>query len=212
MARIPHLLSTTLATGTAIAILSFSGTAIAQANGDGRQGPSVFSDAVLDQSLSAMNDFLQARYRNDDMMADLHGGRPAADFEGIARAVAEAPDSGTFGTETAFGPQISGDRSLDVHLAAFHEEQRRPQPLFMRIAAAAGTMDLDFAEAGAVPPSGPGSAFGPAIRNDPTLNASLVALADQMIEQSVREATLFPDNAAISGTSFDDYARSLTLY
>jgi hypothetical protein len=122
------------------------------------------------------------------------------------------PDAGASGAEPGFGPQIAGDRSLDVHLAAFHEEQLRPQPLFMRIAAAAGTMELDFAEAGAVPPSGPGSAFGPAVRNDPTLNANLVALADRMLEQSVREATLFPDNAAISGTSFDDYARSLTLY
>lgn len=195
-------------------LFSFSGASVsADMSQGGREGPVVFNDQILNASMEALNHFVQARYAHDDMMASLHAPAPQKDFVVVAKAVSAAPAMAPSSVRYGFGPAINGGASLDVHLAAFHDELAQPDPLFVRIAVAAGGIGLDFAEAGAVP-AAPGdlAAFGPEIWDDETMNEHMFSLADHMLEHAERNATLFPDNPAITGTSFDLYGKSLTLY
>jgi hypothetical protein len=185
---------------------------LAQASGDGWLGPRVFDDTALDQSLQAMNGFLQARYASDDLMASLNGEPEQADFVTVARTVSDVPELTGIRVESGFGPAVVDGRSLDLQLAAFSEDQLgRGEPLFVRIALTAG--GLDFADVADVPPVRAEAAFGPEIWDDRTLDEHMLALFDQMLEHAERNAALSvasPD--ASTGSSFDRYATSLTLY
>ena len=118
--------------------------------------------------------------RTDDIFASLHADPPGQEFVAVASAVSHVPEFRAADTRKGFGPEITGGSSLDLHLASFNEEViGRDDPVFMRIARAAGGTSIDFAEVGAVPPV-PGDAlvFGPAVHDDATLNGQMFALED----------------------------------
>lgn len=198
----------------AAAAICTASAAFSQASGDGRQGPRVFNDTALDESLHAMNDFLQARYTADDIFASLHSTAPKQEFATVARAVGDAPEFRARHATGGFGPSISGGASLDVHLASFNDEViSRDDPVFVRIARAAGGTSVDFAEAGAVPPvSGDILAFGPEVQDDATLNDTMLALGDHLLEHRTRELELSVAEEATTGTSFDLYGEALKLF
>jgi hypothetical protein len=198
-----------------VLVLSAQAVALAQASGDGRQGPRVFGDAALDESLLAMNGFLRARYVNDDIMASLQQPPRQRDFFAVARAVSDVPELTSMRVVDGFGPAVTDGRSLDLQLVSFNADlDRRGDALFVRVARAAGGTGLGFAEVAAVPPVlGEEVGFGPAIWNDPTLDNYMLALIDQMIDQAGRNAELAISSPAVdTGSSFDRYGQSLTLY
>lgn len=186
----------------------------AQAMGDGRTGPMVFHDTVLDQSLHAMNDFLQARYAYDAMMASLHTPAPAKDFETVARIVADVPERAA-PASGGFGTSIVGGQTLDLHLASFNDaREERGEPLFVRVARmAAGTLP-DFADVADIPPGVPTDhGFGEGrVHDDPTLNDSMADLFDHMQWQATRDEALRARGSAIRDGSFDRYGDALTLF
>ena len=205
--------TTACATG-ALGIAAQS-VAFAQASGDGWQGPRVFSGGALDESLVAMNDFLRARYANDDIMASLQEPLRQGDFATVAVAVGDVPELASLQVYHGFGPAVADGGSLDLQLASFNADlEHRGEPLFVRVARAAGGTGLDFAEVAGVPPvPGDELAFGPDIWNDPTLDEHMLALFDHMVEQGTRNAMLsVVDEAGDTGSSFDRYGESLTLY
>ena len=198
---------------TTVAICTGTG-AFAQASGDGFQGPTVFNDNALNESLHAMNDFLAARYVADDIFASLHADPPAQEFVAVASAVSHVPEFRANGTRQGFGPSISGGTSLDLHLASFNDEViGREDPVFMRIARAAGGTSIDFAEVGAVPPV-PGDAlvFGPPVFDDATLNGQMFALNDLLTRHRERDFELSVAEQATTGASFDLYGEALKLF
>ena len=188
--------------------------AFAQASGDGFQGPVVFNDGALNESLHAMNDFLAARYVADDIFASLHTDPPGQEFVAVASAVSHVPEFRAADPRKGFGPGITGGSSLDLHLASFNEEViGRDDPVFMRIARAAGGTSIDFAEVGAVPPV-PGDAlvFGPAVHDDATLNGQMFALNDLLTQHRERNLELSVAEQATTGASFDLYGKALNLF
>lgn len=190
-------------------------TVLAQASGDGWQGPWVFNDAALNESLVAMNDFLQARYASDDIIASLHEPPQERDFATVAVAVGNAPALDSLRIGTGFGPSVADGRSLDLHLASFNTDlDRRGEELFVRVARAAGGTGLDFAEVAGVPPVlGNELAFGPEIWSDVTLDEHMLALFDHLIEQGSRNAMLsIVERSADTGSSFDRYGEALKLF
>jgi hypothetical protein len=189
--------------------------ALAQASGDGRQGPFVFSGAALDESLLAMNDFLRARYVSDDIVAGLHEPPAERDFVTVAIAVSGVPALESIRVAPGFGPAVMDGQSLDLQLASFNTDmERRGDPLFVRVARAAGGTALDFAEVAGIPPvPGGGIAFGPEIWSGETLDEHMLALYDHMIEQDARNSLLsVAAEPADTGSSFDRYGDSLRLY
>ncbi|HEU0222637.1 MAG TPA: hypothetical protein VFR34_10575 [Paracoccaceae bacterium] len=208
--------SLTMASAALALGLSAPAAALAQASGDGWRGPVVFSGQALNESLQAMNDFLQARYKGEDMIASILQGTPAeADFVTVARRVSDAPELMPIDLASEFGLAIGDTSSLDLHLAAFSEEQeRRGEPLFVRIALAAGGTGLDFADVAGIPPvPGEELSFGPPIWDDLTLDAHMLALFDHMVEQSARNDALSVANPVDNtGSSFDRYGEALKLF
>lgn len=192
--------------------LSVPGGAVAQASGDGRVGPRVFTDAVLNESLAALNGFLSDRYAHDDMMAALSA-PPAKDFEATAIAVADVPyyrdDSGVSG----FTGSINSGSALDLHLAAFNDErQGKGDSLFVQVARAAGGTSLDMREAGGLPPvAGDVLSFGPSVDGDRALEVNLDVLSEQMVDRAVRDNQLSGDGA-VTGHSFDLYSEALRVF
>ncbi|MDJ0992726.1 MAG: hypothetical protein QNI90_04075 [Dinoroseobacter sp.] len=184
----------------------------AQASGDGRIGPRVFSDDALNQSLEALNVFLSARYAHDDIMAAL-AERPEKDFRTTAVTTASAPEYFNGDSLGGFTGDVNSGSALDVHLAAFNEERmNRGNSLFIKIALASGGYDLDMREAGGMPPV-PGDllAFGPSVQSDHTLEYNLEVLAVHMVEQDLRNDQLSGDGA-VTGHSFDLYGEALSLF
>lgn len=203
-------------TTVAAALCAFAATGVcAQASGDGRQGPRVFSDSALDQSLVAMNSFLQKRYAHEDIMASLHETAPESDFRALAQTVSDVPEFRAIETAARFGSEIDGGSGLDIYLANFNEDlAMREDPLFVRIARAAGGTEIDFSEVAAIPPEASDlAAFGPEIHDDVTLDDHMLSLFDHMLAHTERDAALTasrPD--AVSGGSFDRYGEALKLF
>lgn len=197
-----------------ISMLALGSTAVlAQASGDGRNGPRVFTGQALDHSLVALNDFLQTRYAHDDVMAALTA--PAeADFRDKAVAVASAPDALTTQTRGGFDASISGDTSLDLHLAAFNDElEARGEPLFVRIALAVAGNGLDMTEAaGLAATTDDRMGFGPEIADDLTLDDHMLSLADHILEQRAKDLNLSDGSGAVTGLSFDRYGDALNMF
>jgi hypothetical protein len=167
----------------------------------------------LNESLFALNDFLQARQAGEDMLAALDEPSPQRDFATVARVVTDAPELAPVRVGYGFGPEVTDGRSLDLHLASFNDDlSLRGQALFVRVALAAS--GLDFADVAAIPPvPGEALAFGPAILDDGTLDEHMLALFDHMVEQHGRNVVLSaaaPE--ATTGSSFDRYGESLKLY
>lgn len=109
--------------------------ALSQASGDGRVGPHDFGDAALDAAMAALNDHLQAKYAQDDMLAALAADRSRG-FVEVART--HAPD------DTSFGDPIAGDASLDAHLAALGERLRGAEGITLTAALPPSSDDGSF--------------------------------------------------------------------
>ena len=193
----------------------------AQSSGDGFRGPTVFGDAALDQSLSALNSHLQARYAHDDMMAALHAPKPA-DFAEIAAGLGAAPEI-AMGGEAEFGPAISGGEGLDANLATLRETLARDESLFIQIAAAESGKAAAFSEMAAAITarrasrenaslSDGASAFGDLIADDASLNAHLDNLSVVIAEFSDREVLLAQAVPTTTGASFDWYVVALANF
>lgn len=197
-----------------IAMLAIDATdVLAQASGDGRVGPRVFTGQALDESMHALNDFLQSRYAHDDMMAALT--EPAeADFRGKAIASASAPEALTRQSLGGFDASISGDASLNLHLAAFNDElEARGDTLFVRIAMAVAGNTLDMAQAAALSATADDRmAFGPEIMDDLTLDDHMLSLADHMLSLREKDLNLSAGSAAVTGLSFDRYGDALNMF
>lgn len=151
-----------------IALLAATATqpALAQAKGDGFQGPRVFGDAALDQSLAAMNRETQELYRRDDILAGLVVPE-RADYATVSVTVRETARIAA--AEAAEFTEVSGDAGLMHSLARMSDRVRDDNTLlFVEIARAA--------QAGTAPE--PGSEFGPLIAGDLTLDAKITHVFD----------------------------------
>ena len=207
---------------TACALVAFAicgaVVALAQASGDGWQGPRVVSGAALDETLAlAMNDFLQARYSNDDIMASLQDPAPLRDFAAVARGGRGYPGTRRRSGSIPASVRRSGDSRLARPAARrvqCRSRDRRGEELFVRVARAAGGTGLDFAEVAEVPPVPGGRARvrpGDLERRDarcahagPLRSPDRAGARNTML--SVAEGT------ADTAGSFDRYGESLTLY
>lgn len=208
----------------AIAALAIghNGAAHARMFEDGRIGPLVVNDEVLNGALKAMNGFLQARYQQDDMMAALH--EPAqGDFAEIAAMIADAPAHQLEAVAQAFGLPIAGGRDLDRHLAAFNTDVlMRGEDLFTRLARAESAKASEFNQVAAslegfnvlqdaVSSEQQLSDFGPRVNNDATLNAQMRDLAVILNEFDSRDQIIAHAVPAITGETFDRYMMALAI-
>ncbi|MEP2532046.1 hypothetical protein [Shimia sp.] len=185
----------------------------AQATADGRTGPLVFNDEVLNQSLTAMNDFLQARYVSEDMIASLSA--PAEpNFNRTVATVVSVPEYRSGVSLGEFLGQINGGEALDMHLAAFNDDiVQREIPLFERIAFTSGGTNFDMREAGGLPMvAGDQLAFGPKVSDGVTLQNNLDILSDNMRQHAARVDELSGNGNVITGSDFNLYTASLKLF
>ena len=180
--------------------------AMAQVSGDGRQGPWRFNDTALNESLHALNDHIQMRYRQDSRLAGLDKVRQQDE----AFADRQAGPERSFKLEmlSEFGVAIGTGSTLDLHLAAFGTAKtKKGADLFQRVAASeTGTlvgMNV-FAESYA-----PDNHLRVHIEDDPTLDAYVAAIREHMLRFGDREARV---GHAATGASFDALTRALALY
>ncbi|MBY6162183.1 hypothetical protein KUV73_14950 [Mameliella alba] len=96
-----------------------AGSALAQM--DGRTGPATMTGAQLDIALGHLNDHLQARYAQDDILAGLST-PPDADFVTVAAATTTTPMAKRVAISGSFGPEISDNASLMAHLVSFNAD------------------------------------------------------------------------------------------
>lgn len=197
-----------LLAGVSVAV-GLAGASLAETRNDGREGPVTFSGAALDQALADLSGFIRDRNDADAQYAALYEPAPT-DFQGTAVALT----AGMVGQTTlgGFDASIQDGRSLDLHLAAFNADLAdRAEPVFLTIARDAAVGSIDMAAAGIARHSDT-AAFGPAISSGETLEASLVALSDTMLERQRRDLQLAVSAGAVTGSSFDRYATTLQLY
>lgn len=187
-------------------LAAVSATALS-AGSDGLTGPTPFTGAALDQALADMNQQLQSRYAQYDMLANLDA-VPAQDFVMVAQATAEAPLARSEAEMTEFGVAIGSGQSLDLHLVALNEElQSQGEDLFLRVVRAEVT---NFRDIAADVKRGP-SEFQGSVRDDPSLDARMSDLSAGLRDFDGREERLNPAQPAVTGTSFDQYGASLKL-
>lgn len=178
---------------------------------DGRTGPAVFTGDILDHKLASMNDWLQDRYRQEDMLAHLDE-TPAADFVTVAAAVSETPLDPPRLAGGAFGPPVFDGRTLNLHLAAFNADlQGRGDDLFLRIATAAAGRAPDF-EAVARDHRRITPDFLGLVQDDPSLDRQMDLLAEGLRHFEIREERLYRAAPAVTQDSFDRYTSALRLY
>ncbi len=160
--------------------------------------------------MTDLNDYLQAKYAQEEMLANLDAA-PQSDFVTIAAAVSTAPMDAPSSEAGAFGWQITGGNSLDLHLAAFNEEVLgRGDDLFIRIAKVETGKAIDFRDVASDVYAG--QAFDGRIMNDPTLEAELKALHRGLAEFEARAERLGQAVPAVTDDSFDRYIESLRLF
>lgn len=170
------------------AILFSPSVVLAQASGDGFQGPRVFNDQALDQSLAAMNRELRLSYARKDAIEDLV--TPAApDFVSLAADIgveAEEIESTASLSTDSFAESVSGDASLDAKVASIRETLSDDEAyLFVNVARlATGDLDNRFDDGEVAFTS-----FGPAIDGDETLQAKVVHVTDLIAPASADAVT-----------------------
>ncbi|MBW6419082.1 hypothetical protein [Celeribacter sp. PS-C1] len=176
---------------------------------DGRTGPVEMNGHALDHAMMALNDFVSAKQAQSDIMDTLD--MPPNDFAEVALASGTHPLAQEEATRSSFGWPISGGASLDTHLVAFNQDlAERGDDLFLRIAAAEASSNLDF---GTVASDVAHSAYDAGrIHDDRTLNDEMVALRDGMREFDDRLSRLSRSVPEVTGTSFERYVESLSLF
>ena len=177
---------------------------------DGRTGPVEITGHAIDDAMTALNDFIQAKNAQANMMASLDV-VPGPDFETVASAVSAAPFDRAAPNASEFGWTINGGSALDVHLAAFNDDLKtRGQDLFIRIATAETAKGMDFASVASDVYSGFDG--GGRVRDDVTLNAEMQDLLEGMRQFDDRAARVSQAVPQVSGTSFDRYIEALQLF
>lgn len=184
-----------------------AGSALAQM--DGRTGPATMTGAQLDIALGHLNDHLQARYAQDDILAGLST-PPDADFVTVAAAATTTPMAKRVAISGSFGPEISDNASLMAHLISFNAERTsRGDDLFLRIARAeAGKLPGFESIASDVFASAPVGG----IMDDPTLERELRQLNANLQAFDERAERLGAAVPAIDDRSFDRYTDALRLF
>ncbi len=198
-----------------VLVCAASGAALAQASGDGRIGPLVFTGESLDQSLHALNRHIQDKYVQEDMLAAVIEDR-APEFATAAAASAAAPAHEEMAEQGAFGYVVADDRSLSEGLSLFNTELAlRGEDLFIQVAREATIKGDAFAVAAAragvdakmaarrQEAAGPGDGFGDRVAGDASLDASMVALNRWMRDHEAREVMLA---AAVPPVEADSFA------
>jgi hypothetical protein len=208
-----------------LAALSFtlSTPAYAEASGDGRMGPRIVTGDAFDQTLFALNDFIQSRYVQDDMLAAL-ASPPSPDFVSTAVATASAPEMPYTIEPSAFGPSVNDDPSLNNSMDLLNTAMlERGTDLFLKVAEEASHRNLDFAEIAqsvdvdnaldraearlAADPSG----FGDRVSDGRTLNDQVAAVNRHIQEFAERETLLGLAVPGVTGKSFDSFALAMLI-
>ncbi len=180
--------------------LAVPGSALAQASGDGFQGPRVFGGQALDQSLSAMNRELGMSYQREDVISGLVT-TEERDFSTLTVALR---DAGEEPAEDApqpaeFAAAISGDAGLQTVVGGIGQriaDDSDDLAVRLKLSAAA---DLDAPQR---------NGFGPVISGDATLEAKVVHIFDL-----VGATEALPQTVAVrefNDASLDAYIASLS--
>lgn len=208
----------------AVAVLSiFSNTVGAEARGDGRLGPLVFHDDVLNQSLAALNHLIQDKYSQEELLAGLSEPQ-APDFATAALASGAVPDIEETPEVGAFGYLVSDGNSLDNGLSLFNTEVAlRGTNLFIRIAQEATSKGEAFsmAAAGAIVDgqlaqyrqemADAGEGFGDPVNNGRSLEMSVAAINQRIFDLELRENRLAAAVPAVDGSQFDRVMISMAI-
>ncbi len=199
------------------------GSAVADAPGDARHGPLVFTGEALDRYLQALNQHIQDKYLQEDLLAGLIE-EQAPEFATAAAASAAFPTSEAAPAEGAFGYIVFDDRSLSGGLALFNTELAlRGEDAFAlagrgtvvegkAFADAASSAGLDAKMAARRrQAAGPAEDFGDAVGDDASLDASIVALNRRLREHAVREAMLTAAVRPVEAESFTIATAAMAL-
>jgi hypothetical protein len=208
---------------TALLITVSSSALLAEASGDGRVGPEVFSDEALNQSLHALNHQIQDKYSQETLLAGLAEPR-TPDFAQAAVASAAVPVIEETREIGAFGYLVHDGSSLDNGLTFFNTEVAlRGSDLFIRVALEATSKGEAFsmAAAGAVVDEQLmkvrqemitlSEGFGDPVDNGSSLEASVVALNQRLFDLEQRENRLAAAVPPVDGSSFDDVMVAIAI-
>lgn len=199
------------------------GAVLGEVAGEGRLGPRVFTDNVLDQSLHVLNHRIQDKYDQETLLAELTESH-APDFAEAAVASASVPVLEESPETGAFGYLVSDDSTLTHGLVFFNAEVAlRGNDLFIRVAAEATSKGEAFsmAAAGAVVDeqlqqyrqemAGPSEGFGDQVRNGTSLEASVAALNQRLFDLEQRENRLAAAVPPVDGVSFDNVMVAIAI-
>lgn len=176
----------------------------------GRHGPIVFRGADLDSAMVSLSDFIRRHDAQYEMLAQLDA-VPSQDFRTVASAVATTPFDRDRPDSLEFGWAVTDGASLDLHLAAFNDEVLgRGDDLFIRIATAEAAKTMDFGTVASDVYSG--LSVNGRVRDDPTLDNEMQALASGMRQFEDRSTQISRAVPATTDTSFDRYVESLRLF
>jgi hypothetical protein len=209
-----------------LATVSFSITTPvdAEASGDGFRGPIVVTDAVLNQSLQALNAFMVGRYAQDDKLAAITA-PVAKEFRTIAVATATMHSMSATPPLPSFGLVVNDDDTLDASMSYFNAERSSLDgDLHFSITEVQVHRALDFTEISneswpnGVPYSlevvSPdlGTEFGRPVYDAISLDNHTVALNTHIEQLAAREELLnFNPPPPMTQISFDVYASAMTL-
>lgn len=204
-----------LALSLSAAMCLSSGTALAQASGDGRVGPLIVDDLALNDTLQALNDHIQDKQIQDQMFAALTEER-TLDFATVAVATAAAPRIEETLDVAAFGYSVDGDHALNEGLDLFNTElSLRGDDLFIQVARAETSKNDAFQVAAAsagidakmrrrrLELADANDGFGDPVSSDASLVRSIIALNDMMDHRDAREIMLAAALPPVKSGSFD---------
>ncbi|MDJ0609741.1 MAG: hypothetical protein QNJ67_12260 [Kiloniellales bacterium] len=183
----------------------------------------VFTGEALDRYLEALNQHIQDKYLQEDLLAGLIEER-APEFATAAAASAAVPTPEEAPSGGAFGYVVFDGRSLSSGLELFNAELAlRGEDAFAlagretavkgaAFAAAASSAGLDAKMAARRrQATGLAEGFGDAVSNDASLDASMVALKLRLRDRAAREAMLTAAVRPVDSDSFDAAPAALAL-
>jgi hypothetical protein len=208
---------------TALLITVSSSALLAEASGDGRVGPEVFSDEALNQSLHALNHQIQDKYSQETLLAGLAEPR-TPDFAQAAVASAAVPVIEETREIGAFGYLVHDGSSLDNGLTFFNTEVAlRGSDLFIQVALEATSKGEAFSMAGAgavvdeqmmeirLELFATSQGFGDPVSNGRSLEASVTTLNQRIFDLEQRENRLAEAVPPVDGSSFDDVMMAIAI-
>jgi hypothetical protein len=208
--------------GAAALTLTLATTAFSEASGDGRMGPKIVSGQAFDETIHALNDFIQERYVQDDMLAALTAPK-SQDFATTAVATASVPEMPRE-AENAFGVAVIDDSSLNDSVDFLNKQMAsRGHDLFIQVAEEATRKGLDFADvAKAVDTNnaldryleqlaGAELEFGERVWNDRSLDGQVAGVNSHIQDFAEREIMLAQAVPDVTGSSFERFAIAMLI-